>query len=291
MYSPCIGKRFRLPLSIALMATWILGSTAYAEECISWRPVLFVHGSGLDSSTWQPMRQGFERAGYPPEWLSAPNLQPDDGSNIEAATRQLAPAIDALITNTAHIARANGCSPPVKIDIVAHSMGAVSARWYVSQVDASRVRNVIGIAPANHGSNALCGLQGKGNREMCPAFAQSLRAQPVQVLLNGTERNPVDETPFGPGQDASSVRSVPPDASRRVNYVTVRLDPDEWIVPARSAILAGAGGLKLHKVANEAEITSPGNVLWHTSVTHDDLPKDEELIAMTIASLQQDSSE
>jgi pimeloyl-ACP methyl ester carboxylesterase len=185
-------------------------------------------------------------------------------------------------------AEAKGCGAPEKIDIVAHSMGAVSARWYVSQIDATRVRNLIAIAPANHGSNALCGLPGTGNREMCPAFAQSLNRHPVQVLLNGTEGEPVDETPFGPGQDASGVRSVRPDKFRRVNYVTVRLDPDEWIVPARSAILAGAGALKLQKVAKEAEITSPGNVLWRSSVTHDELPKDKELIGMTIASLQQD---
>src|SRR5688572_32521575 len=110
MHSPCLGKPFRLPLGVALMSASISGSIAHAEKCVGWRPVLFVHGSGLDSSTWEPMRQAFETAGYPPEWLSAPNLRPNDGSNIEAATQQLAPTIDALLADTAEIARAKGCA-------------------------------------------------------------------------------------------------------------------------------------------------------------------------------------
>jgi pimeloyl-ACP methyl ester carboxylesterase len=273
-------------VAVALAFFFMFAPVANADGCVDLHPVMFVHGSGLDSSTWVPMRRAFEHAGYPSEWLSAPDLKPNDGSNSDAAARQIAPAVDSLLEVAKRSAVRAGCPGPSKIDIVAHSMGVVSARWYISQIDATRVRNLVGIAPANHGSNALCGLRGEGNREMCPAFAKDATTNPIQVRLNGTAVHPIDETPYGSGEDPHGISSVRPDESRRVNYLMIRLDPDEWIVPADSAILSGAGGLPSLILDGRAKFTSGGNLLWLAAVGHDELPRDERLIAMMVASLQ-----
>lgn len=237
------------------------------------------------------MRKGFIEAGYPQAWLKAVDLQPNDGSSITAAQQQIAPAVENLLSTAQAAAKRAGCTAPRKIDIIAHSMGAVSSRWYVARIEASRVSNLVGVAPANHGSDALCDLEGEGNAELCPAFDEDTTRRGLQTQLNGTSAHPADETPFGPGADREGVQTVPPQAPRRVRYTTFRLDPDEWIRPARSAVLDGAGGLRLQNLVEDAVITTPGNVLWPAGTAHDDLPKDPRLINVIVTSLQQDLSE
>jgi pimeloyl-ACP methyl ester carboxylesterase len=248
--------------------------------------VIFIHGAGLGSNTWDPMRRAFRAAGYPEQWLKAVDLHPNDGSNAAAAESIIAPAVEDLLAEAQRLSTQSGCIAPTKVDVVAHSMGAVSARWYIARIDATRVRNLVGIAPANHGSDALCGIGGEGPRELCPAFARDAAANALQVALNGTAAAPVDETPFGPESDRPGVPVVPPDDARRVNYVTIRLDPDQWIQPAGSAMLDGAGGLVLRDIGGT--LTSPGNVLWPQGVSHDDLPREPQLIRGIIASLRED---
>ncbi|MBB6091659.1 pimeloyl-ACP methyl ester carboxylesterase [Povalibacter uvarum] len=272
------------------VAAFALGAAGCgkAERCASGRPVLFVHGSGLDSSTWKPMRGAFESAGYPSSWLVAVDLKPSDGSSIAAAEQTIEPAARRLLDAAQATAKEAGCSPPEKIDIIAHSMGSMSARWYIAKRRADLVRNLVGIAPANHGSDALCGLSGEGNRELCPAFAQDATSHRLQVELNGTRDQPADETPFGRGTDRPGVASLPPDEMRHVQYTTFRLGTDEWLRPETSAVLDGAGGLQLHELAGNGTETTPGNVLWQREVRHDDLPTDPALIVTVIASLQRD---
>lgn len=72
---------------------------------------------------------------------------------------------------------------------------------------------------------------------------------------------------------------------------TFRLDPDEWVRPAGSAVLDGAGSLRLHDLVEDAVTTRPGNVLWPAGTARDDLPKDLRLINVIVTSLQQDISE
>lgn len=236
------------------------------------------------------MREAFEKGGYPDEWLLALDLKPNDGSSITAAERAVAPAVTKLLEVAQSDARKRGCVAPEKVDIVVHSMGSMAARWYIAKVDATRVKNLVGIAPANHGSNALCGLPGSGNQELCPAYAQDERDSRLQVQLNGTTMAPLDETPFGSGADRADVRPIAPDDARKVQYTTFRLAQDEWLDPASSPVLDGAGGLRLLGLDGSGVETSSGNVLWHRSVPHDDLPREAALIATVLGSLQQDAA-
>jgi len=79
--------------------------------------------------------------GYPSEYLLAIDLVPNDGANVYAAEQFIGPAVERL-TSTARTARdKHGLLPgSEKVDIVAHSMGAFSSRWYVAKIAPRRVR-------------------------------------------------------------------------------------------------------------------------------------------------------
>src|SRR2546426_4816137 len=116
---------------------------------------------------------------------------------------------------------------------------------------------------------------------MCPAFATNTQTHPLQVALNGTEAARVDETPYGLGLDRPGVARVPPDSTRSILYLTVRLEPDSWIQPESSAVLDGAGGVPVTVPAGgPPEETSPGNFPFPARGGHDPLLNHPDLIRL-----------
>lgn len=250
------------------------------------RPVLFVHGSGHGGHSWNVMRRHLASIGYREDWLDAVELEPNDGANVRAAERFIAPAAERLLSHAGREATRIGCPPPDKLDIVAHSMGAVSSRWFATRMAPARVHTWIGIGASNHGTNKLCGAGGAGNAEMCPAFAPHRGASAVQFELNGARDAPRDETPYGLGRDANPAVTVAPTSERAIRYYTIRIEPDEWIEPVESALLDGAGGGSRAKPALPAAMreTTPGNLLFDAKVPHDWLPTND-VVAATVAAL------
>lgn len=242
-------------------------------------PILFVHGSGLDSGLWREMMDGLLSSGYSAEELLAVDLVPKDGSNPRAARLLIAPAVERLLAQAREAALKRGQRPSQRIDIVAHSMGAVSSRWYAAFIRPDLVRLWLGVAAANHGTDALCGFPGEGDRELCPAFARSGSANPVQVRLNGTPERPLDVSPYGLGNDVSAIKPIPAVPDRCIAYFTVRLAVDEWIKPESSAELDGAGGWELTSLKTLPFLeTKPGNFLFQAETTHDELPRHPAMI-------------
>jgi pimeloyl-ACP methyl ester carboxylesterase len=256
-----------------------------ACEALERHPVVFVHGSGLDAGTWEPMRAAFVAAGYHADWLLAVNLLPNDGDNARAAERFIAPAVDELLQRASAEAGRAGCRVPARVDLIAHSMGGVSSRWYAAKIAPRKVRTLVGIAPANHGTNSLCGYQGEGNRQMCPAFAAARGESALQVDLNGTPRAPADETPFGGGEDSPDRKRIAAAPGEEIGYFTIRLALDPWIKPESSAVLDGAGGRAWPLLPSGVVETTPGNLLWPDVTGHDGLPRDATLIRVVIALL------
>jgi pimeloyl-ACP methyl ester carboxylesterase len=269
------------------MALCLIAATAACQPAArgapdySRTPIVFVHGSGLNSRTWAPLRRHLQQEGYPPEFLHAVDIEPNDASNVWAAEHVIAPAVAALLASAETAARRAGTAgTPHRVDLVTHSMGAVSSRWYARQ-HAEKVRRVITLAGSNHGTDALCAFPSPGNDEMCPAFATEPAESLVQLELNGTADAPVDETPFGIGTDRPRAQSVSPDALRRITYFTIRIEPDEWIRPEHSAMLDGAGGIDASVPSGiQVAETTPGNFLFQHRTGHDHLPQHPALMEL-----------
>jgi pimeloyl-ACP methyl ester carboxylesterase len=247
-------------------------------------PIFFVHGYGLSASSWNTMISSLTDAGYPPEYLEAIQLVPDDGANIPAAEDQIALAIEAFLDSINTFLAANYPNIPLKtkVDLVSHSMGSLSSRWYAARVRPDRVHKWISLAGANHGTNDLCGRPSEGADDSCPAYAKNEQESYIQYQLNGAPYvADVDETPFGIGDDSSGVTVLPPDQTRRILYVTIRTSPDIWIDPEDSVILDGAGGVEISIPADlPATMTSEGNFLMTNGVGHDAMLSDPDTVRL-----------
>ena len=251
-------------------------------------PVLFVHGHGLSSADWRPLIEHLTQIGYPREYLYGVDIVPNTMANVPAATSVIAPAADSLLARAKTAAQRAGYrgEVPRRLDIVSHSMGAVSSRWYAAKLRPDLVRTWIGLAGANHGSQAACAFRDEASREMCPPFATNARTHGVLVALNGTDGAWVDETPYGLGLDRPGVPRILADGTRSILYPTVRVEPDSWIRPERSALLDGAGGVPI-RVPSGVPVreTSPGNFLFEENVGHDPLLYHPDLMRLVAAML------
>jgi pimeloyl-ACP methyl ester carboxylesterase len=240
-------------------------------------PVLFVHGYGTSAAVFDDMIAHLEQSGYPSSYLKAVELDPNDGSNIDAATRELAPAVEELVA-------AVGGGPAAKIDIVAHSMGALSSRWYAAKLRPERVRMLLTVVGANHGTDQLCDQGTGGTADLCPAFAAD-DGHPVQVGLNGRPDQPADETPYGWAADRPGVRTVPADATRAIRYVAVSILDDQWIRPLASSALAGASPVPALPADVDVTQTTPGNLMFGEPTDHDLILENERFFVLLDALL------
>lgn len=233
-------------------------------------PILLVHGHGLTAHDWRPLMSYLTRHGYPAEYLMALEIRPSRMANIEAAEEFIAPAVESLLRQAANSAKEAGHRRRFeRVDLIAHSMGAASSRWYTARIRPERIRTWIAIAGANHGTNALCNHSDAGAADMCPAFADSASDSEIQIELNGVPGAAIDESPFGVGSDPQDVRSILPDAERSIHYFTIRVEPDEWIIPGGSATLAGAGGIAIDVPPGSGiRETSAGNFRTYRDLDH-----------------------
>ena len=244
---------------------------APAEDCAS-TPVIFVHGLDQNAAIFAPAVAYLSAHGIGASCLHAVELSPRDGDNIRAAQEQIAPFVEDILGTTNRARAAAGLAPIDKVHLVAHSMGALSGRWYAAVLHPERVATFIATSGANHGTNWHCDRPiGPGHRQMCPAFAASAEHNALQFRLNGAPGPDVDETPYGVGRDSAGVRTVPPDGARSILYVTLHADGDPYVVPAASLLLDGAGWKNLQLDPALAAEPSPGNFQLRRPSGHDEL--------------------
>jgi pimeloyl-ACP methyl ester carboxylesterase len=262
-----------------------------ANEDYAKTPLFFVHGHGMPPESFNAMIAYLEKSGYPRLYLRTIALQPNNGANIPAAERQIRPAIDQYLSEINEVLkrRRPEVHPKTKVDLLSHSMGALSTRWYAAKLHPERVRVWLSLAGASHGSDVGCSFHDPGGDDVCPAYAGSERESYVQFHLNGKPRVPdVDETPYGIGTDSPGVRVIAPLGSRRILYVTIRTTPDIWLVPEDTAVVDGAGAPGLRMPAGiQVRETSPGNYLMTNRIDHDAVLSDGDSLKLVQSILEQ----
>ena len=166
---------------------------------ITHNPILFVHGWNASSTTWSTMVSRFKADG----WTSAElvNWSYNFRQSNATTASQIQQKVDSML-------KATGAT---QVDIITHSMGTLSARYYVKNLTGNgKVDALVSLGGANHGTTTA---------NFC--FDTScFEMRPNSTFLNAL--NADDETPGSP------------------RYATWWSDCDEVINPHSSVLLAGA---------------------------------------------------
>jgi triacylglycerol esterase/lipase EstA (alpha/beta hydrolase family) len=104
-------------------------------------PVLLVHGFQGSASGWHTMTAYLEAHGYRSSEIDAVDYD-SDASNVDTA-RRIAREVAVLRHNTG----------AARVDVVSHSMGAISSRYYVERMGgAAHVDAWVSLAGVNEGT-------------------------------------------------------------------------------------------------------------------------------------------
>lgn len=189
-------------ITVALAIT-VFGPSLVAQAA-GHNPVVFVHGYWGDNWNWGIMVNRFRDAGWSDGEIHVWDYNTAQ-SNVTTAN-QLKTYIDGVLSRT-------GAS---KVDVVTHSMGGLSSRYYLKFLGGtSKVDEWVSLGGPNHGTNAAYVCWDTSCHEM----------RYDSTFL--TTLNSGDETPGD------------------VRYGTVRSYCDEIINPDSSTILSGADNRQL----------------------------------------------
>jgi triacylglycerol lipase len=132
----------RLPRRVALIGATLITLLAAPAAASALEPIVFVHGWNSSGSTWNTMASRFAAAGYPASHLDKWSYT---ASQSNATTAQ------QLASEVQRVRTATGAA---KVDIVSHSMGGLSSRYYLKNLGGqAAVDEWVSIAGPNHGTN------------------------------------------------------------------------------------------------------------------------------------------
>jgi triacylglycerol lipase len=184
-------------LAVALATVALLAPMAASAAAHD--PILFVHGWSESESVWSTMIRNFEREGWTREELN--NWRYNTRQSNVTTAREVERKIAEIRTRTG----------AARVDLITHSMGALSTRYYIKNLRGeANVDDWVSLGGPNHGTSTA---------NLCPE--QSC----VEMRIGSTflnELNREDETPGA------------------VNYGTWWSSCDEIINPDESVLLAGA---------------------------------------------------
>ena len=149
-------------------------------------PILFVHGWNSSGSTWDTMVSRFAGAGYTAQELYRYSYDTSQSNKTTAAQ------IDAHVDQ---ILAATGAD---QVDIIAHSMGSLSSRWYVKFLggDDGPVDAWVSLGGPNHGTDTAYFCFSTACSEMRPgsSFLDELNAgdESPDGVRNATWWSPCD---------------------------------------------------------------------------------------------------
>ncbi|MEO8193048.1 MAG: triacylglycerol lipase [Gemmatimonadales bacterium] len=152
-------------------------------------PILFVHGYLGNTTNWDQMRARFVADGWQDFELYAYNYS-FLASNASSAT-EIAAQVDDIMRMTG----------ATKVDIIAHSMGSISSRYYLKNLGGTaKIDAWVSLGGPNHGTDAVenQNCQFVPCREIVPgsAFLTALNAgdETPGLVRYGTWRSPCDTT-------------------------------------------------------------------------------------------------
>lgn len=156
-------------------------------------PVLLVPGWFDTGRDLAALRIRLTAAGW--SHVTALTFEDPTGSNLDHAT-EIASAVARVLAETGS----------TEVDVVAHSMGGLAARWYLMTRAPAPVRRIVFLASPHRGTHSAHLAWGKGREEMLPGSAFLAALNAGAPLPDGVEaitiRTPID-THVVPGESAT----------------------------------------------------------------------------------------
>ena len=148
-------------------------------------PILFVHGWNSSGSIWSTMIGRFSADGYPADRLQSWSYDTSQSNKTTAA--QISAKVD-------EIRAATGAT---KVDIISHSMGGLSSRWYVKFLGGeAKVDEWVSLGGPNHGTDTanFCWQTSCTEMRVGSTFLRDLNAgdESPGVVRYGTWWSPCD---------------------------------------------------------------------------------------------------
>jgi triacylglycerol lipase len=188
-----------------------LSLAAAPAQAATHDPIVFVHGLSSSSSSWDDWAGYFRADGYTAAELDAWSYSWSQ-SNVTTA-RQLATEIQNVLART-------GAS---KVDLVVHSMGALSSRYYLKNLGGTAyVDDFVSTAGTNHGTSTA-------------SWCSWLYTSCAEMYTGSsflTSLNSGDETPGS------------------VSYASYWSNCDDALTPDTTAILNGATNVEVGCVSH-----------------------------------------
>ena len=192
-------RRLSLLVILALLAVFGALPANRATAALAHNPILFVHGWSGSASNWNTMISRFKADGWTTSELYSWSYNTSQ-SNATTA-QEIKARVDNILATTG----------ATKVDIVTHSMGGLSSRYYSKNLGGSaKIDAWVSLGGPNHGTDSAYGCFQTSCVEM----------RPGSTFLN--QLNATDETPGTP------------------RYATWWSPCDETINPDESTILSGA---------------------------------------------------
>lgn len=178
-------------------------------------PVVLVHGTFANASSWSVLSPELAAAGY---CVFALNYGCQSLGTLVCATGPIEESAAQLSAFVDRVLSATGAS---RVDIVGHSQGGMMPRYYLRFLGgAAEVHQLIGLAPSNHGTT-LDGLQSLASvlagAAGCDACVEQLAGSSFLTHLNAG------------GDTVAGVR-----------YTVIETRFDEVVTPFTSAFLSGS---------------------------------------------------
>ncbi len=169
-----ITRRLRRAVVVtALVVAPVAGQAVSAPDAdaVGQNPVLFVHGFSSSASTWNTVKGYFQAQGYTSAQLRAFSYNWAQ-SNATTASQVSTEVNNLLAANPG----------ATRVDIIAHSMGALSTRYYVKNLGGTaKVDELVTLAGANQGTTWAYGCYFLTScRQMVPgsSYVNQLNASP-----------------------------------------------------------------------------------------------------------------
>lgn len=163
-------KRFLSVLISVLAFVFFTSGYVYAKQ-----PIVFVHGfSGVDQLNFPYLYTCFYNDGWPSSWLYMYTYNSTNG--VANAANVLKSKVNDCLAKTGQS----------KVDIVAHSMGGLVARYYITKLGGSaKVRHLVTLGAPHHGTDwaYACFFQSCYDMRPNSALINSLGGQGCNISL------------------------------------------------------------------------------------------------------------